>query len=151
MKGLAEKIAEMDEMVVAIVGISTEDLYQVKFDFALKYLEEVIGTDTFGLAELPKTTAFWSHWRHLWYRVDHELFLGSEDSDCIFKLHDNGTHWLQRTSFGNMVITDMVSAYLQYHEIEQLSWQMNSAVIEESWHQTIKNLANKSKTKIADV
>ncbi|MEQ9466578.1 MAG: hypothetical protein RLN88_04150 [Ekhidna sp.] len=146
MNNLKHHIEQMDQLVMAVTGLEQEHLAKVKFDFAYEYLEHVIGTDTYGLQELPKTAIFWGHWLKVWYQIDVELFEGSEEVAPVFLVHEGTGHWLQRTSIGNCVVHDMISAYLQYHEATRLGWQMNSAILEEGWHQTIKELANKSKT-----
>jgi hypothetical protein len=123
----------MDAMVCAVTGLSPEALATVKFEAAYDYLEHVIGTDAYGLQNLPLTAVFWGHWRTLWYRIDQQIMLGDVQYPPVFSaLH---------------MPDDPRREYLRLHNARLSGYYLNSTLIEEAFHvEVIKKLKTNSNT-----
>ncbi|MEO1253398.1 MAG: hypothetical protein AAFY41_00750 [Bacteroidota bacterium] len=146
MKSLKDHIVEMDQMVLAATELSQEELAKIKFEYAYAYLEHVIGTDAYGLEHLPQSPVFWGHWKRIWYEIDRYLFEGEEDQEAVFKLDLSTGLWMEHNVYGWDLVPDMLSSYINHHKVTMMGWQLNSAVLQEGWHQTIKKIAKPKPT-----
>lgn len=125
MNSLRGDMAQMDDLVCRTTDISPEDLNELRFNAAYEYLEQIIGTDTYGLEQIPRTSEFWAHWRLLWLRIDQQIYFGGDDCPAIITDQDPDT---------------ARRLYLAYHEQNDRQYQLNSTLIDTAWHEYTKTL-----------
>lgn len=143
---LKNRIKEADEMACALTELTPHQLNKIRFETAYEYLEKIIGTDNFGMEAIPKTGLFWGWWSREWLRIDEMLFMEYNGNkplirwDFILK-----TFYIKDYGVAEVNVSSAAQfreVYLKYHAAKPENYHLNSVVIDETWHQMIKNLAN---------
>lgn len=117
-------IAQMDDLVCAITGLTAEQLNEMRYEAAYTYLQEVIGTDSYGMQELPKTPEFWAHWRRVWYAFDEQLLMGTGEEPPVIPFDCDARQ--------------ACSLYTYYHSTKRVA--LDDSLIHAAWHAFIKTL-----------
>lgn len=107
-----------DVEVMDVTGISKQELDELKFNEAFKWLEH-IGCDSFMQTNFASTPQFWGFWKKEWYKIDREFL----------------------TSYYKYYFGNALSWYLTYHHTE--GHTMNTEAINASFHSLIKNYTAK--------
>lgn len=123
-----------------------EQLNTMVFDGAYDYLQNIFGTDAYGLQHLPKTSEFWAWWRMEWNRID-ALFLNAishkysaEYPQWYCVIRDRDTDYLHAVYNCNGLRT----WYIAYHEASMSNRFLNSSVVRAGAHQMINSIKEKS-------
>ncbi len=129
------------EQVIAMCGFEESELNQLQWEGAIQCLEKVLQSDAHGIAELPKTPAFWAWWREQWYRRD-IAFIENLRFDSFFLKY---TCALPGQSIRIMMDSQsaLQAMYMMYHRISESNPLINSYSMEVSFHCLIKELASK--------
>lgn len=132
-------IKEMDDVrqeVLAITGIAEEELSEWIYEAALKCLKDILGSDEYGINELPKRPEFWGWWKAQWYRRDRMFLDRLKFNPSLLKyqilIPGTGTEtYLHDQKHIRM-------AYELYHKVDRDNVYFNNGAIEYSYHQLIK-------------
>lgn len=108
-----------DAEVIDVTGINEADLFEMKVDLCLKWIEQSIGCNDDIRQNFIQDSAFWGFWKQQWYNIDRE-FLAS-----YYKYYFNNP----------------ISWYLTYHDTK--GHMMNTDRINAAFHSLIKTLAVK--------
>lgn len=68
------RIIESEQLAKALCGYTDQEFADLQFESAYQYLDQVLGTDAWGMHEYPKHRAFWSWWRIQWHHIDLAIF-----------------------------------------------------------------------------
>jgi hypothetical protein len=141
-KTILKDIQNARDQVMELCGLTSEELAQLQWDGAMQCLHKVLGSDEYGIAELPKTSDFWLWWKDQWYRRD-EAFLESLKFDvdrtqytCAFPGED-----LRLYLEGS---AQMKGMYLRYHRMAGDNPLVNNNTMEVSFHQMIKDIVKRN-------
>lgn len=136
----------MDALACELTGMDAEELAAHKFEMAYRYLEEIIGTDAYGMEQIPQTDLFWGHWMMVWYRLDVLIMEGDSETTPLIR-YDIGMQEYYYTADGNEYrchsSRQIRQIYLDHHSAAGM--QLNRAVVNEGWHQYIKSLNGQNK------
>lgn len=130
------KVEEARNTVLAMTGLTEEELSEMQFLLAYECLERIIAKDDYGKRELPLTGKFWDWWKDQWYRRD-RVFLDSTVFDTELM------KYVARVPQYNFPIVlkneeAIRSAYKLYHRVEPSNDLINNAVIEQSFYQLLR-------------
>ncbi len=138
-KQITNDMHEARKQVVALCNFTDEELNQLQWDAAIQCLEKVLQSDEFGIAELPKTSAFWAWWREQWYRRDMQ-FINALSFDCVLMKHTCALP-AEKTR----VVTESESSrrgmYMMYHRMTASNPLVNNSNMEVSFHYLVRELA----------
>jgi hypothetical protein len=136
MNTIATNILTTRAQVMALCGISQEELNQLQWDGAMLCLEKVLQSDDHGIAELPKTTAFWMWWREQWYRRDVEFLEALKfDTDLMAYTCALPGQRMRVTIHES----EMHEMYLRYHRMASDNPLVNNTQLEVSFHCMLKS------------
>lgn len=134
------QMKEARELVLSICGYDEEELSQMQFTAAFECLEKVLGSDEYGITELPKTTDFWIWWKDQWYRRD-RIFLDRLRFDAELQKYTSVTPG-HLTPLVLHEQRDFRYIYSLYHRVATDNIYINSAGMEYSFHNdVIKHLS----------
>lgn len=139
---LTQHIAELDEQVSALTGATQEQINEVRFELAYMFLEHVIGTDAWGMHELPLTPLFWTWWRREWARIDQE----------VVDIHLQYDHKLQEyyCTYPNGKEVRVSSArqlraiWAAHHYPHPDNYRLTGDLVHASWGRLIKSIAHQN-------
>lgn len=122
--------------------LTEDEMTNLFIDTAYDYLRNVLGTDAYGLENLPRTSEFWSWWRLEWNRID-AIFLCNirEDDRWYCSIVDRDSNHLYKVD-GVAFLRDW---YALYHEASMDNRYMNSSVVRAGAHSVIKHIISNAK------
>lgn len=126
--------------VMALCNFTDEDMNQLQWDGAIQCLEKVLQSDAHGIAELPKTQAFWLWWREQWYRRDLQFIDALRMDTTLMKY----TCTLPGTCTRVLLVNTRArqTMYLAYHRMTADNPLVNNHNMEVSFHYMIKNISS---------
>lgn len=138
-KRIYNRMQETREVVMALTGITTNELNELVYKRGIDCLKYVLRSDEYGITEMPKHPAFWSWWKMQWHRQDlffmDRVKMNSTMDGFIANLPEMGKH---------VVLEDAEAvrgAYLILHKTRNNIY-LNTALIEQSYHGLMKEIAN---------
>jgi hypothetical protein len=135
---ILKDMREAQEQVSALCGFTSEEIGDMQFASAFECLERVLGSDQYGIDQLPKTSAFWHWWKEQWFRRD-EQFLNNIKFDI-----ETGKHIALIKNEGYLYVesaSQFRQVYREYHRIDANNPEVNNNLMETSFHFMIKELA----------
>lgn len=138
-KRVLYNMEESRKTILALTGITQDELSEMQFLCAFECLERIIGKDEYGKQQLPQTSKFWDWWKDQWYRRD-RVFLDRLVYDTEIMMY---TVRVPQYDFPLAVKNEeaMRTAYKCYHRIDPDNNLINSSVVEYSF----RNLVRQSK------
>lgn len=148
---IKEREIKNREELLHLLKVKESQMSSLFFEVAYEYLENVFGTDAYGVEHIPQTAEFWTWWKMEWAKID-SIFLHaiSHDDDeayegalCILRDRDNVNI---KVVIRN--IHQLRNAYRIYHEATMQNRYINSGVVQAGMHKMMNSVINRDRNPV---
>lgn len=133
------------KLLLQLLDITEEQMNEKLFEGAYEYLENIFGTDAYGMKHLPKTSEFWTWWQMEWAKIDSIFIAAIDDATpetyaqdgIMYKVRDRDN---ERGKWRIKSKEELTDHYLFYHEANMKNRYINSDIMHAGAHAMIKEI-----------